>query len=99
MHLALIGQVLGQGQRGARGHDTLDRGIVCQVKEHCHAREGAAFGEGAPEVIGYIVFDTHRCKDDGELLGLCIRFGACLFSQGCLAHDLRSQLVVGQTGA
>ena len=49
----------------------------------------SAFFKGTAEEVRHIMLDTHGGKDDGE-------FFLGIISQRSLAHDLGSQLVMGQ---
>ena len=97
MHLAVEGQMLGQGQGSARGYQTLHRRVIRQVEEHRYAGERATLREGIPKIGGDVIFNAHSSKDDHKLL----RFGGLFpnrYAQRRLAYDLGSQLVVRQPG-
>ena len=91
LHVLLKGQVLGGGQRHARGGDTLDGGVVGEVGEDDGAVDGAGAAEVVDEVLGLLKGDADGGEDDGE--------GLVVAQHAGLTGDLRGEGRVGQTGA
>ena len=91
VHVALVGEVLGRGQRAARRDEALDGGVVGEGEEHDDVGENAAVLEGVDEEARHVVLDAHGGEDDDEGLvgGEDLR----------LADDLRGEPVVRQAVA
>ena len=90
MHSPFKGKVLGQGKGDFRGDKPFHHRVIGQVNEHGHMLGYAALLKGAAEEISHIVFDAHGAEHNGKFL---IR----ILSQGCLLHNLGSQLVMWKT--
>ncbi len=95
MHLPLVGEVLGGGEREAGGNDALDGGVVRQIEEKRDALHGAVLLEVRAEETGDLHVDAHRAEDDGEVL-LGVVVDVLALDQRGLAADLRADLVVRQ---
>ena len=52
-----------------RGDDTLDGGVVCEVKEDDGTFDSAGTLKVLHEVVCFFLGDTHRSKDHGETFG------------------------------
>ena len=91
MHVLLKGQVFGRGERHTRGGDTLDCGVVGEVRED----DGTVYGAGAAEVLDEVLAllkgDADGGEHDGEVL---VRA-----EDSRLAGYLRGQRRVRQAGA
>ncbi len=61
------GEVLGGGQRHARGGDALDDRVVGEVDEQDGALDGARAAEVLDEEVRLLEGDAHGGEDDGEL--------------------------------
>ena len=84
------GQILGHGQRGTGGNDTLNDGVIGQIQQHDHTLHGTAALKALAEVGGNVILDAHSGKDDGEVRAI---------GHAGLTDDLDGQLVVLHAGA
>lgn len=99
VHVALVGEVLGGGQRETRRDDALNRGVVGQVQEEARALHRTVALKIFREEAGGFDVDTHGGKDDGKgLVGFVDDRGAGLDETG-LTANLSSDIVVRETGS
>mmetsp|Transcript_9018 Transcript_9018/g.30566 ORF Transcript_9018/g.30566 Transcript_9018/m.30566 type:complete len:578 (+) Transcript_9018:341-2074(+) len=98
--VAVVGQVLGRGERNARGDDALDGGVVGQVEEEGHALHGAVLLEVVLEEARRLHVDAHGREHNGERLLRVIARGRLLrlLDEARLAADLGRDVVVRETG-
>ena len=83
-------QIFRHGQRGTRGDDTLDDGVVGEVQQHDDALHRAAALEALAEVRRNVVLDAHGREHDGEVRPV---------GHAGLTDDLDGQFVVLHAGA
>ena len=75
------------------------RGIVCQVQKETHVLHGAVFLEILLEETSRLHVDSHGSKNDGKVVVVVVQHTlAWQLDQPTLSTDLRSNLVVRQTG-
>ena len=90
MHSAVKREIFRGGQSHLGRCDTLDGGVVCEVREHNGSVERAGASEALDKVVRLLEGYTHSRKDNGELLVIAEDFS--------LARYLRREVCVGQTG-
>ena len=90
MHSAVKREIFRGGQSHLGRCDTLDGGVVCEVREHNGSVERAGASEALDKVVRLLEGYTHCRKDNGELLVIAEHL--------CLTRYLRREVCVGQTG-
>ena len=90
MHAFFKSKILSGSEGDLRCQKTFYNRIVCKVQKHHNVIGGTAFLKGSAEEFGYVIFDAHCRKNNGEFfIGIC--------SQGSLLNDLCSQLIMWKT--
>ena len=90
MHTFFKCKIFSSSQGDLWCQKTLNSWIICQVQEHDNMIGDTAFFKGSAEKFCNIIFDTHCCKYNSEIL-------IGITAQRSLTHDLCSQLVVRKT--
>ena len=90
MHPAVKREIFRGGQSHLRRCDTLDGGVVCEVREHNGSVERAGASEALDKVVRLLEGYTHCRKDNGELLVVAEDFS--------LTRYLSREVCMGQTG-
>lgn len=97
VHVLLVRQVLGGGQRESRGDNTLDGRVVRVVHEKHDTVHGSVDLEFVLEETSSLQVDTHSSENDTEVL-LGVVEHVLLLDEGGLTADLSTDLVVWETG-
>ena len=98
MHVALVGQVLGRGEREARRDDALDCRVVGEVEEQSRALHGSALLEVLAKETRRLHVDAHGAEYNGEVVLVHVNRALSVLYERCLSADLRCHFVVGQAG-
>jgi hypothetical protein len=91
VHAFLEGEILGHGQRAARGEMRSMIGSFARFR-NMTTRWSIRLLEGTAEILGHVVLDAHRGEDDGE-------FRAFVLGYAGLPDYLDGELVVRHAGA